>query len=315
MPLADNRPRAIRRVLIIFPGALGDLVCLMPALAAIARRHAGASIELMARFELAELAAGRTVVARAHSIDAREVGTLFIEDAFDSARRFFGDFDRVYSFFAADDSRFRARLSTAASNAVVSFHPFRPPGDGHISAAYLRSVELDDAAAATGRLEPTPDDLAAASSALAQSECDGSNLIVMFPGSGSPAKNWPANRFVTLASELPERASVAVILGPAEISLEPIFRAAGLPVLTQLDLPTVAAIARVAAAFVGNDSGVSHLAAAVGASGVAIFGPTDPARWRPVAAAAGGEIVVVRRNPLDALQAREVAGVLSKFVG
>jgi ADP-heptose:LPS heptosyltransferase len=97
--------------------------------------------------------------------------------------------------------------------------------------------------------------------------------------------------------------------------LEPIFRAAGLPVLTQLDLPTVAAIARVAAAFVGNDSGVSHLAAAVGASGVAIFGPTDPARWRPVAAAAGGEIVVVRRDPLDALQAREVAGVLSKFVG
>src|ERR1039458_6206671 len=69
----------IRRVLVIFPGALGDLMCLMPALGAISRRHPGASVELMARMELARLAAGRTVVARGHSIDAREVGELFTE--------------------------------------------------------------------------------------------------------------------------------------------------------------------------------------------------------------------------------------------
>src|SRR5271169_4352722 len=120
----------VKRVLVIFPGALGDLMCLMPALAVIARRHPGALVELMARFELARLAAGRSVVARGHSIDAREVGELFSDESSGRTRGFFGDFDCIYSFFASDDARFRARLA-AATDAEVSFHPFRPGGDGH----------------------------------------------------------------------------------------------------------------------------------------------------------------------------------------
>ena len=315
----NKASRSIRRVLVIFPGALGDLICLMPALAAISRRHPDASVELMARIELARLAAGRTVIARGHSIDAREVGALFTDEppANSNARRFFADFERIYSFFASDDQRFRARLA-AATDGHVSFHPFRPGGDGHVSAAYLRAteIEIDESASPVGPwLEPTPDDLAAASRALVQSKCAVSNLIVIFPGSGSPGKNWPADKFAALASKLSlslsNRASVAVILGPAEISLEPIFLDSGVPVLKHLDLPTVAAIARVASAFVGNDSGVSHLAAAAGASGVVIFGPTDPARWGPMPAGADGHIVILRRTPIDSIDPDEVASALN----
>ncbi len=298
----------VKRVLVIFPGALGDLMCLRPALGAISRRHPGASVELMARFELARLVAGRSVVARAHSIDAREVGELFSESS-GGARRFFGEFDRIYSFFASDDARFRARIA-AATHAQISFHPFRPAGDGHVSAGYLRSIG-EDASPVEARLEPTSDDLAAAARGLAASKCDGSNLIVIFPGSGSPGKNWPAEKFAALAAMLSKRASVAVILGPAEASVEPIFREAGVAVLKDLDLPTVAAIARIAVAFVGNDSGVSHLAAAVGASGVVIFGPTDPVRWRPMGS---GQIYILNRGPVASSEVREVAGALLKFV-
>ena len=86
---APRSARSINRVLVIFPGALGDLMCLMPALAAISRRHPGASVELMARLELAQLVAGRSVVARAHSIDTREVGELFAIETSGGARRFF----------------------------------------------------------------------------------------------------------------------------------------------------------------------------------------------------------------------------------
>src|SRR5580704_10102736 len=60
------------RVLIIFPGALGDLICLAPTIHAITRRHRGAEIELMARMELAEFAVGRLRITRAHSIDRRD---------------------------------------------------------------------------------------------------------------------------------------------------------------------------------------------------------------------------------------------------
>src|SRR5258708_3130537 len=303
--------RPIKRVRVIFPGALGDLMCLVAALAAISRRDPGASIELMARFELARLVAGRSVVARAHSIDSREVGELFADESSGGARRFFGDFDRIYSFFASDDARFRARLA-AATDAVVSFHPFRPGGDGHVSEAYLRAI-CESASLVDAPLEPTPHDLAAASGVLAESKCAPASLIVIFPGSGSPGKNWPPDKFAALASMLNDKGrSSVVVLGPAETSMEPIFRDPGIPVLKDLDLPTVAAIARLATAFVGNDSGVSHLAAAVGASGVVIFGPTDPARWRPLSA--GGRIDVLRREPIDSVEVHEVAEAISKFV-
>jgi heptosyltransferase-3 len=327
---------AIKRVLVIFPGALGDLMCLMPALAGISRRHPGASVELMARFELARLVAGRSVVARAHSIDAREVGELFADEMADKARRFFRDFDRIYSFFASDDARFRERLA-AATDGEVSFHAFRPAGEGHVSEGYLRAV-AGGASMLDARIEPTADDLAAAR-VLLESKCDVSNLVVIFPGSGSPAKNWPADKFAALASEsgiLPlrlrsglrladadsalndteagqndQRYSCVVILGPAEASIEPIFREAGVPVLKDLELPTVAAVARIASAFVANDSCVAHLAAAVGASGVVIFGPTDHVRWRPIGS---GQIDILRREPIDSVETREVAGALLKFV-
>jgi ADP-heptose:LPS heptosyltransferase len=196
-----KRARSIRRVLVIFPGALGDLMCLMPALAAISRRHPEASVELMARFELGRLVAGRSVVARAHSIDARDVGELFADETplNPNARRFFGEFDRIYSFFASDDGRFRERLA-AATDAEVSFHTFRPGGEGHVSEGYLRAVD-ERASLLDARLEPTADDLAAAARVMLESKCDISNLIVIFPGSGSTAKNWPADKFAALASE------------------------------------------------------------------------------------------------------------------
>ena len=315
MRLVEKNARASNRVLVIFPGALGDLMCLRPALAAISRRHRGASIELMARFELARLVAGATVVARAHSIDAREVGDLFADDTSlnPSARRLFGDFDRIYSFFASDDSRFRARLA-AATDGEVSFHPFRPGGEGHVSAGYLRAIG-EASSPIDARLEPTPDDLAAASRVLAESKCDISNLIVIFPGSGSPEKNWPAGKFAALASMVNDKGrSSVVVLGPAEASIVPIFREAGVTVLRDLDLPTVAAIARLAAGFAGNDSGVSHLAAAVGAPCVVIFGPTDPARWRPMGLGGDARIRVLRGGPIDSVEVREVADAVWKFV-
>lgn len=329
----ENGECSSGRVLVIFPGALGDLICVMPAIVAIARRHPRASIELMARLELARLAVDRTVVTRGHSIDVREVSHLFTNQPSDSARRFFSQFDRIYCFFASDDARFRARLNSA-TDGEVSFHPFRPTGEGHISQAYLREVG-EEASRRGAHLEPTANDLAAAKQALARSGCDSSELIVIFPGSGSPMKNWPAENFLELASMLAKRSrilrsadsalsdtgmghddkahSCAVVLGPVETALEPIFRELSLPVLKGLDLPTVAGVARIASAFVGNDSGVSHLAAAAGASGVVIFGPTDPSRWRPLPSRPGQRVEILKREPIESVKVGEVADVFCKI--
>src|SRR5579872_289313 len=129
------------RVLIIFPGALGDLMLLAPTIAAISRRHRGAELDLMARMELAEFAVGRLRIARAHSIDRREVAMLFRESSDgdnNPARRFFGAFARIHCWFSADDPRFRRALIEAAAPGAPTFHRFRPDAEGHIASAYLK---------------------------------------------------------------------------------------------------------------------------------------------------------------------------------
>jgi heptosyltransferase III len=301
-----------RRVLVIFPGALGDLMLVAPAIAAVAARHRDSATELMARADLARFAIGRMRIARGHSIDRREVSALFNGDT-DSLRaacEFFGQFERIYSFFAADDASFRARLEAAAGG-VVTFHPFRPDAGGHVADAYLRSIGESRSAATSAAplIAPNADDLERASAALARARRDASRLVLLFPGSGSAAKNWPRERFAALAELIARDGPAPVfVLGPAEDSMRGYFAARGFAEWSELELGTLAGLARLARAFVGNDSGVSHLAAAVGTPGVALFGPTDPARWAP-----RGRVTMIRRAPLDALEPAEVADALREL--
>jgi ADP-heptose:LPS heptosyltransferase len=296
------------RVLIIFPGALGDLICLAPTIDAIARRHWGADLELMARMELAEFAVGRLRIVRAHSIDRREVAMLFRDspdDSNESARRFFGAFDRIYCFFNADDPRFRRALIGAAAPGATTFHRFRPDAEGHIASAYLKDVDVD------AKLEPSkidllPHDLEEASHAI-RGLAETKKFVAIFPGSGNPTKNWPIEKFLALADQLNERA--LFILGPADAALEEVLRAAGRLILKDEPLGTVAASAAMATAFVGNDSGVSHLAAATGTPGLTLFGPTDPARWHPL-----GRVTVLHREPIASIEVAEVRAALASIL-
>jgi heptosyltransferase-3 len=317
-----KRVAQTERVLVIFPGALGDLICLGPALCALARRHHDATLELMAREELARLAVDRmgvarigitrTGIARSHSIDRREVAALFAEEPYlTEAARFFRPFTRIYSFFACDDARFRRALEAAAAPGAVSFHAFRPTCSGHVAAGYLDEIgergELPDVPL-DAHIEVLEDDIAEATQALARLSLGGTRVVLFFPGSGSPHKNWPAENFAALADALPPPLRALVMLGPAESTLEPLFIARGIARLRDQPLGMIAGLARLAASFVGNDSGVSHLAAAAGAPGVAIFGPTDPDRWRPL-----GRVKVVRAPKLAYLTPAEVAAVLKEI--
>src|SRR5438445_458698 len=124
-----------------------------------------AALELMARRELARFAVGRTGIARGHSIDRREVSQLFAMGESADARAFFGGFDRIDSFFAAADARFRRSLESVVRG-EVHFYPFRPPGDGHVAEYYLHAIGEPSGAPVESRLDVLPDDSAAAASIL-----------------------------------------------------------------------------------------------------------------------------------------------------
>ncbi len=296
------------RVLVIFPGALGDLICLMPALGAIRARHRAADVALIAKAELARFAVGRMSIDRAYSIDRREVSLLFnsAPESLMEARSFFGQFDRIYSFLASGDSGYRHNLERAAGGGV-SFHRFRPDGDGHVSAGYLHELSETGAHdAAYPALTVLDSDLDAAAAILRARSLTQNRFVLMLPGSGSPAKNWPAGAFANLAARL-DMPSL-VVLGPVEAGFEQFFAAHSVPIAKELELGTLAGLARMAAIFVGNDSGVSHLAAAAGACGVVMFGLTDPARWRPL-----GNVRVLTREPIDTIEVAEVAAAVDRI--
>ena len=84
---------------------------------------------------------------------------------------------------------------------------------------------------------------------------------------------------------------VLIVLGPAEAEEGEYWRHYG-HVETSLALPQVASILTRATCYIGNDSGVSHLAGVVGARGVVIFGPTRPEQWRPL----GGGLQVIKNT-------------------
>jgi heptosyltransferase-3 len=327
---SSERGAPKERVLVIFPGALGDLVCLVPALRALARRHRDATLDLMAREELARFIVARIGIAsghsqahseahsQAHSIDRREVAALFAENPdLAEAIRFFRPFTRIYSFFASDDARFRRALEVAAAPTAVSFHAFRPAGPGHVAAGYLDEIG-DRGAPLDARIEVLASDVAEGHRALGRLGLAGARFVLLFPGSGSPHKNWPAHNFVALASALPPPMRALVVFGPAERRIEPLLlpllAAHGIPWLRDQPLSIVAGLAHLAAGFVGNDSGVSHLAAAAGAHGVAIFGPTDPGRWRPLGRVRLDRVRVVRAPNLAEQTTGEAVSALKDAV-
>lgn len=295
------------RVLIIFPGALGDLICVAPALRALGRKNPGSALELMARAELADFAAGRIGVAAGHSIDRREMSAMFRDGGVSdpAAQKFFGQFDKIYSFFAFDDPVYRRNLSLVGGGSV-SFHRFRPDGEGHIAELYMKSIAAENEPIES-RIDLTPEDHEAAAAVIGRLNLIPDEFVMLFPGSGSEKKNWPGKRFAWLALEIEDlmRMRPLAVLGPAEEDLHPLFHDFGITTVSMLPLATIAALAASAAGFVGNDSGVSHLAAAAGASGVVLFGPTDPARWRPL-----GRITVLSAPDLGALQLGTVLDAL-----
>lgn len=170
-----------------------------------------------------------------------------------------------------------------------------------LRAATGLAVEVDP----RPRLAPTPDDLVRGR-ALARAE----RWVVCHPGSGGAAKCWAPAGFAAALARLPDLARV-VVLGPAEVErgLDPAaFRGARVVVAPPIE--DLMALLAGAAAYLGNDAGPTHLAAALGAPTVAVFGPTDPACWAP----RGRGPVAVVRGDLDALDPAPVIDALRRVL-
>jgi len=102
------------------------------------------------------------------------------------------------------------------------------------------------------------------------------NRVVLLPGAGKPAKQWPVERFAELARRIGSDA--LVVWGPGE---EGLARAIGAEVAPATDFRQLAFVLKRARLVIGADTGPLHLAAALGTPLIGLYGPTDPARNGP----------------------------------
>ncbi len=258
--------------LILFPGALGDFVCFLPTLAALHARHRGA-LCVVARPALLELIQPLQVTGI--SIDRREIADLFgtaLEPKPETTALFAG-FAHVYSWTGSSDPDLQRRLR-AVTGGSVHIYAFRGMRSGeHAVEYYARCAGVEPHEAIGSCIADDPQWFGGIASDYPQG-----TFVVVHSGSGAARKNWQG--FPALVAWLQERGDTVISLrGPVETATDN--GPSTTLVFDGLTLAQVASLLRRARCYVGNDSGITHLAAAVGATTVALFGPTDPVIWAP----------------------------------
>jgi heptosyltransferase-3 len=253
-------PPPCRRTLVIHAGGVGDFVSALPALRSLGQEG---PLELLGRPERMELAVAAGVAQAAHDMEAADLHTLYSTA---SARwnEFLLPFQRVISWIRLPAGAV-AHLE-AGGLREVHVLPGLPPVDWAAPAwhYFLQSINAP--------LPWKPPHLS-----LPQLPAGAD--VLLHPGSGSPTKNWPSHNFESVAHALEGRGlRVAWIFGPAEAERGLHLQGRQLPPESLVSLGGRLQTVRL---YIGNDSGISHLAAAVGCPTIAIFGPTDAHIWAP----------------------------------
>ena len=247
------------RQLVVHTGGIGDFLLACPAIIHLSWEG---PVELAGRKGTLGLAVQAGIAQAAHDLDAIDFGSVFSSPS-PRLREFLATFDRAVVWMH-DSGEIQSAFRDSGIDNVRCF-PGLPPDDWsrHASQYYLDC--LDAPGAPPLRLDVQPSDEA--------------HDVVIHPGSGGTWKNWPRSHYEALTRRLSDSGRpVAWCLGPAEESIE---APAGVEVLREAGLPTLVKTLAAANAYIGNDSGITHLAAAVGCPCVALFGPTDPTVWAP----------------------------------
>jgi heptosyltransferase-3 len=275
-------------VLVIHPGALGDVLQAVPALRAL--RVAGARLAFAGQPRLASLLAGLGVVDSALGFDGLGLEALFAREPVPpalSAR--LSRFQRVISWFGARDDIYPARLGEIARECIVA-PPVPAPGARVTVWRHLIETlapwDLGAAAPLAPLEPPAPWREAARRTLAALGARHGRPLLVVQPGAGAGWKRASGPRLAQVMRSVSRAREIDVLIhqGPGDRpAVEELAEAFGNPLLrlVEPELRLLAGILAECAAYLGSDSGVSHLAATVGAPAVIVFPAATRAQWEP----------------------------------
>ncbi len=298
---------AQQRGVILQPGAIGDCIFTLP-LAQFMKRSLGlAAVDMIGHTDYIGVMPGRTCIDAVSSIDSIPLHRLFVNaDTFDIADNdplitTFADYSWIASFLGEPNSDFEKNLIftvNCSHGAEIITLPLKPPADclHHVTGFYISqfidqcgpALEAFSAQPYPPLVKPTAGDIEAGKRGAAELGIrPGRKIIIIHPGASGSWKCWHLDNFLAVARRLVETGcEVLFVLGPVEIErltprqIDSMERTTACAV--NLDLSHVLALLTQANAFLGNDTGITHLAAAMGLKTIAVFGPTNPVVYRPL---------------------------------
>jgi heptosyltransferase-2 len=306
------------KILVIRGGAIGDFILTLPAIAALRKNFSDAFLEILGYPHIAQLALAGGLVDRVESIGARALAGFFARNGelAEELVDYFSEFDLILSYLYDPDQIFRTNVIRCTRGQFIT-GPHRPNDHTtiHATELYLKPLEhlaifdADPIPHLRITTNPSP-----GSTLFRNGTGQGNERIVaLHPGSGSENKNWPEANWAELLQNLINDTSFNLFLVGGEAEGERLQRlAAALPparvrVAQSRPLPELAQMLQQCAGFIGHDSGISHLAAAVGLSGLILWGDTTEQIWRPPS-----DKMIVLRHP-DGLADLSVHSVLDKI--
>ena len=297
----------MQRGLILQPGAIGDCVLTLP-LASYMKNvlHLG-GIDILGHTEYVGFLPGRSCIDGVRSIDSIELYRLFTEmKTFELKDRdplinAFRDYAWIVTFMGEPNSNFEQNLIYTANcshSAEIITLPMKPPegSSEHLADFYIRqfidqsgySFQPQPIRTGDRLIKATEADIKTGKGLLREMDLGfGEKLMVIQPGSGGTKKCWHLDNFLAVAKELDSRGvEIIFLLGPVEqerFSDEKIKKISSIVrCLTDLSLTQVLGLLSCVDGFIGNDSGITHLAAALGVKTYGIFGPTNPAVYKSI---------------------------------
>ncbi len=282
----------INRLLIIRGGAVGDFIVTLPVLGALRQTFPQAWLEVLGHSSRTLLADHPCYADQVTDLESLDVYRLFQREATVSSRlqTYLHSFDLIVAYLPDADGVFRQQLERYCAGRVMIWSP-HPPAGVHITDYLLQalaSLPLHDIDRAP-RIEMNTEAEANAESFWQTSGLGVSvkkGVIAFHPGSGSQQKLWPVEGWREVMSWARQyRIDGIVVQGPAEQErdLQAALRRAtrDWPWTGDLSLHELASLLRRCRVVLSHDSGIAHLAAAAGATTLALFGPTDPRVWGP----------------------------------
>jgi ADP-heptose:LPS heptosyltransferase len=307
---ASVKTDKIRSILVIHQGALGDFILALPTIETLRDTFPKAKLVLMGFPRILELVDQRFYADEILSIDQRGMASFFVRGSpLDRPlSQFFSTFDLLVVFGKDGEGTLTGNLKQACQGLILHINPFPQWTERiHLTDHLLRELS---------RYGFPPSEkiprlfLSEKDKDWGKSFCrvkgltdeEKSKAIVVHPGSGSKKKVWPLDRFLELIHYFQGHfdSRILIVLGPAEgPEVQKAFGGMewelGLtaPLLVKgLSLLELASVMEGCRLFIGNDSGITHMAAALGIPTIAIFGPSDHKIWFPK----GEKVFVVRKE-------------------